>query len=65
MNEHSSVVVEIAAMLVPILIGIFVGIIAIYSRVTKIETKLEPIWEWWNNNIDDRRSRPRTRNSES
>lgn len=32
----------------PILTAMFVFWMDIRSKVTAIETKMEPIWEWWN-----------------
>lgn len=30
------------------LVGLFGVAIVLYSRLTTLETKVQPIWEWWN-----------------
>jgi len=39
---------EFAAIVTPLFLCCFGGIIAIYSRLARVETKLEPLWKWWN-----------------
>jgi hypothetical protein len=31
-----------------VLLAIFGGIISIHVRLARIETKIAPIWDWWN-----------------
>ena len=45
--EHTSIMLEVSAVFGPMFLIIFGGIIAIYTRLTKIETRMEPMWEDW------------------
>jgi len=47
MNEHTQGMLEFAAIVTPLFIACFGGIIAVYARLTRIETKIEPLWEEW------------------
>lgn len=45
MNDgHTGLFLELAAAFGPMFLMIFGGIIAIYTRITKLETKLDPVW---------------------
>jgi hypothetical protein len=45
MSDHSSLFLELAAAFGPMFLVIFGGIIAIYTRLARMETKLEPVWK--------------------
>lgn len=49
MTEHTQSMLEFAAIVTPMFLACFAGIIAILNRITAVETKIEPIWKWWNN----------------
>jgi hypothetical protein len=40
-NEHTQAMLEYAAVAVPLLLGCAAGIISLYSRLSKVETKME------------------------
>ena len=48
MNEHTQAMLEFAAIVAPLFLACFGGIIAIYSRLTRVETMISPLWNWWN-----------------
>ena len=48
MTDHTQTMLEFAAIVTPLFLACFGGIIAIYSRLSRIETKIEPLWTWWN-----------------
>jgi len=52
-TEHTQAMLEFAAIVAPLFLACFGGIIAIYSRLTRVETMLGPIWAWWNNGKQD------------
>lgn len=56
MGEHTQAMLEFAAICVPLFLACFGGIIAIYSRLTRIETKMDPIWVWWNERLKHNKS---------
>jgi hypothetical protein len=44
-EAHTGLFLELAASFGPMFLAIFGGIIAIYTRVARMETKLEPLWK--------------------
>lgn len=44
-SEHTSLFLELTAAFGPMFLVIFGGIIAIYTRITRMETKVEPLWK--------------------
>lgn len=44
MTDHTATVLEMAASFGSMFLVIFGGIIMIYTRLARIETKLEPLW---------------------
>lgn len=48
MSEHTQGMLEFAAIVTPLFLACFIGIIGLYTRLARIETKIEPLWKWWN-----------------
>jgi hypothetical protein len=44
-EEHTELFLELAAAFGPMFLVIFGGIIAIYTRLARIETQLGPVWK--------------------
>jgi hypothetical protein len=51
-NEHTQTMLEFAAIVTPLFLACFGGILAIYSRLARLETKVDPVWKWWTARIN-------------
>lgn len=51
MNEHTQAMLEFAAIVTPFFLACFGGILAIYSRLARLETKVDPVWNWFTSRI--------------
>jgi hypothetical protein len=47
MNEHALLLLWEGA-LGPALLLFLGGIVSVHVRLARLETKLEPLWRWWN-----------------